>query len=184
MGAGFVTVYWLDGSDHLVRVSDSWDVFALSNDGESCRWESIRGRPLWEFVSGDPTRMWLRTLMGHVRISAGEVERPYRCDSPTERRHMAMRIVAEPGSQLRIENVVLRSEPREHVVRVEPTPPSLGRSSRRCSVCGRIGRGARWFEPESQEARELLDASGTLRVIYGVCEPCLRMLPPVAGAAG
>lgn len=184
MSTGFVTVYWLDRSDQIVRVSDSWDVFALSNEGDSSRWESIRGRPLWEFVSGDPTRMWLRTLIGHVRLCHGEIERPYRCDSPGERRHMAMRIVAEPGRQLRIEHVVLRSEPREHVVRVEPVPLTAGRSSRRCSVCGRVGRGARWFEPDTPEARELVDASGTLRVVYGVCEPCLQMLPQVACAAG
>lgn len=183
MGTSAVTVYWLDSSDHLIRASDSWDAFALSNAGESSRWDRVRGRPLWEFVSGDIMRMWLRTLMGHVRICGGEVERPYRCDSPTERRHMAMRMVGEGGGLLRIEHTVLRSEPRGREVHVEPVSHGARRANRRCSVCGRIGRGERWIEPDADEARLLADASGAVPVIYGVCEPCLQMLPQGATAA-
>ena len=41
----------------------------------------------------------------------------------------------------------------------------------------RVGRGSRWSEPDADELRALPEPSGAIRVIYGVCEPCLRMLP-------
>ena len=96
---------------------------------------------------------------------------------------MAMRVVAEERGVVRLEHTVLRSEPRNHAVRFEPHLRVGGYSSRRCSICGRIARGERWLEPDTEEARELTELNGAIRVIYGVCEPCRSMVPRASPAA-
>jgi hypothetical protein len=42
-----VTGYWLDAGDKLIRVSDTWDVFAMNNNGQAVISSLVLGKPLW-----------------------------------------------------------------------------------------------------------------------------------------
>lgn len=64
--------YTLDKADNIVAVGGNWDAFARENDGESLLASKIIGRKLDQFIHGDITRMFVRTMI----MSARTLQRP------------------------------------------------------------------------------------------------------------
>ncbi|MBD3221057.1 hypothetical protein GF314_07410, partial [bacterium] len=112
------TTYWLSRDDRIVHVGSTWDQFARDNGGHDAIGAVVLGRSLAEFISGTPTRMWIDTILSLARLRGEPIERPYRCDTPTLRRHMRMTVTAEEGGVLRLDHVVLATEPRPLPVEV------------------------------------------------------------------
>ena len=54
--------YVLDNRDRIISVGEAWNHFAAQNGGKNVSSKDVIGRPLWDFVAGDATRMWLETL--------------------------------------------------------------------------------------------------------------------------
>lgn len=162
-------VYWLDENDVIVDVSDRWDDLAEANGGERCLRDSVIGRKLRDFITGEATKMLLDTLITSARLRDRAIERPYRCDSPDTKRFMTMRLRRE-GGLLRLEHLQERVEPTVTSMRFESVATS---DVLRCSMCGRVRRSKSqedWHEPDS----EFLDDADEcrLRVIYSVCGTC------------
>lgn len=168
MANEYLTAYWLDKNDLIERVSLFWDEFALANDGGKVVASKIRGKPIWEFIGDEQTVVWLKILFESVRKRQTPQERPYRCDSPSERRYMLMRVSPMHSGALAVENILLRVEQRRHPVFFSTTPGENTEAQRilRCSICGKIKKNLAWTEPDSE--------ADTLRlpVVYTVCEGC------------
>ncbi|BDV01536.1 hypothetical protein TDMWS_16210 [Thermodesulfomicrobium sp. WS] len=161
---GDPVIYWLDAQDRIVQVNDVWDQFARANGGDGMLAAAVQGQPLWRFVSGDPTRMWLDAIVNVVRITRKPQERPYRCDCPQYKRFMRMRVIPEPsGLLVRVEHHILALEPRE------PVQFEFGRGQGmampRCSVCCRVQQHGQWVDPDP-------GTPGQYRVFYTVCPQC------------
>lgn len=169
-----VTTYHLDEEDRLVAVGGAWDTFAQENDGLCTDAHDVVGRSLWDFVKGDPTRMWVDVLLRQARSKREALERPYRCDSPTLRRFMTMCIVPEPNGLLRVEHHLLRIEQRPVPVYIyHHTGQSPEIISLRCSFCGRIKVGPTvWEEPLPSPGEPVC----TLTVAYTVCGECKQAI--------
>jgi hypothetical protein len=168
------TAYWLDREDRIVRVSGGWDAFALENEGEKAVSERVTGRKLFEFITGDTTRMWMSAIIGLARVSGKELERQYRCDTPLIQRYMRMRIVPEKNGELRLEHIVFREKERSKPVFFVTGGARETVMDRRCSMCGRVFRDGVWIEAESvpdypAEGREI-------PVVYTICELCWNMI--------
>jgi hypothetical protein len=162
-----LTVYYLDERDVIVDVNAAWNAFALQNGGILLADEVI-GEKLTRFITGEPTRMYVRTVLEGVRTLGRPAVRPYRCDSPGLKRFMQMSVVPEAGNRLRLEHRCLRVEGREPAVAVEFRP---GKSAvRSCSVCNRIEHRGEWIE-----ASQRITGTSTVRldVAYEVCGNCL-----------
>jgi hypothetical protein len=170
------TTYWLDGQERIVRVSDNWDAFALANEGRASVASVILKRPLWDFITNDVTRVWMETLLKLARLRSDPVQRPYRCDSPHQRRFMEMRIYHEPGGLLRLEHEFLSIEQTDRPVHIVACDNEREYHSR-CSICGRVRHDDEWMEPALLCVREGLVQEDCLRVIYTVCDSCMRLLP-------
>jgi hypothetical protein len=162
-------VYWLDRNDRIVDLNEAWAAFARSNGGEGLEPEAVLGRPLRQFVSGDPTRMWLDAVLALARLKGEPVERAYRCDCPDLQRFMKMRVVPEKGEVLRLEHHLLSSRPRP-AVRFIPCSQSVdGKPILRCSICCRIQDGENWREPAPRQ-------EGPYLVVYTVCSECQQKM--------
>lgn len=169
------TSYWVDGKDLIIRLSSSWDDFALENGGKSVITTEVIGRPLFDYIAGDPSRMWMETVLKLVRITGKMVEREYRCDTPELRRFMKMQLVPEGGGVVRVDHHVLRTEPRERRVEFIPKPDSTVTITKRCSICGRISSGERWIEADQSDVDALRVKK--IPVVYTVCGECWDRMP-------
>lgn len=170
--------YWLDRDDRIVKVGGAWDRFALDNDGPAARADAVVGRPIWDFVVGDASRMWLESLLGYARLHDATITRRYRCDSPDVRRYLSMTVVREGRHHLRVEHLVESVEPRERIVGIAAASNRAAGTRLRCSICGRIKGDDAWREPEDAALADRPDAPRSeFTVIYSVCAECQTLLP-------
>jgi len=166
------TAYVLDHRNRIISTSGVWDQFAAENEGIKAASKDIYGRSIWDFVTGDTTRMWLDAVFQLARYRDTGIERRYRCDSPDLKRFMRMLIVSEHGGMLRIEHEILSTEQRSRPVNIKYSELTMKNTKQRCSICGRLNIGG-WQEPHECYA----DASSRILVIYTVCEDCQRLMP-------
>jgi hypothetical protein len=165
-------VYVLDKHDRILSLDGDWDRFVHENDGVNLYSQDVCGRKIWDFISGDATRMWLETVFQFVRLRGAKIERPYRCDSPHLKRFMRMRIHFIEEGMLRLEHEILATEQRFAPVHITYGAHAQRNARQRCSICGRVNNGG-WREPTA----ELAHASAGILVIYTVCEDCQRLMP-------
>lgn len=178
MDAGTNT-YWLDESLRITDVNEAWDQFAQENDGDQALGSLIRGRPLWDFVVDDVTRMWLELLIKLARMRNEQIERPYRCDTPELKRYMLMKITPEAQDSLRVDHILVSTAPRIRPVHIHCAGRGthLSNAHLRCSMCGRIANDNAWLEPDADPVPE----GKALTVIYTVCNHCAKALEPEVG---
>jgi hypothetical protein len=164
--------YWLDGDDTIIGVGSTWDCFAGENDGHEVVAELVVGRSLWDFISGDPTRMWLSSLLTLARLREETISRPYRCDSPTVKRFMNLEITRDPGGVLKLSHHLVRVEAMHTPCTVSPKSSPGKKMLQRCSVCNRFNASQGWVEAEDLEA----PVPWPITVIYAVCGDCMRFM--------
>ncbi|WP_139228481.1 hypothetical protein [Planctomicrobium piriforme] len=164
--APFDVIYQVDRQDLIVNVNSQWDQFANENGGLIAK--SVLGRKLFDFIVGDSSRMYVDTMFQHTRLLKKGVVRQYRCDSPSMKRFMEMRI--EPGSDglLIVSHRIIKSEPVAPVVNFLYHPKAF--VLRRCSVCNRLNRDGRWRELDQVLYPAM--AGANLPVRYDVCGDC------------
>lgn len=175
-----LTSYWIDDNDVIVQVCSQWDRFALENDGGSVLGDCVIGKRIWPFISDDTTRMWLEALLGLARLTGTVVERPYRCDSPRERRYMKMAISREDSGRICLRHEVLRTEQKQY-----PTPFRCRLHTGhgilvRCSICNRLKAGQRWTESDAWPAAATAPST-QLSVNYSVCPECRAQIAAFPG---
>jgi hypothetical protein len=168
------TTYWLDREDRISSVSGPWDKFANENGGINISADVIQGRSIWDYVTGDITRMWLNALIQLALLKNEAIERPYRCDSPYLKRYMSMKVTPYEGRRLRIDHVLLSVEERAIPLHTIHTSRSCSKViNMKCSICGLIDNSLSWEEPQSKHANE----SREIIVEYTVCNDCRASLP-------
>lgn len=172
------TTYKVGKTKQIIAVGGEWDAFAEENEGRKALSRSVIGRPIWDFITGAPTRMWLETLFQLAELRNEPVERIYRCDSPQLKRVMSMRISPEEDRVLRVDNELLSVEPLEKKVVIRHHSHQTGTDIRmRCSICGKIKE----KENESEVWTEPADLADQIPegivVAYTVCAACKQALP-------
>ena len=167
-------IYILDDKNRIVSVGGAWNKFADENDGINLTAKDIFGRQIWDFVTGDATRMWLEVIFQLARFRGTRVERPYRCDSPKLKRYMRMYIDPEHNKHLLVSHEILAVEERSAPLYIRYGPNSLKNIRQRCSVCGRLNIGG-WQEPQAKHT----DASNSISVSYTICNECQQTIPGI-----
>ena len=166
--------YAIDDQDRLIRVDEGYYQFAAENGWEGA--DASLGRSLWDFVAGQDVRRLQRLLLRRVRDERRHVELPFRCDSPTVRREMDIRIAAGRSGRAVLFSARLRSEqPRS-----EPQPlldPSVPRDDGdflpMCACCDRFLVEGEWVEVEEAARRlELFRRSELPTLDHGICPEC------------
>ena len=180
----FDLAYTLDDKDVIVAVDGAWDHFALTNAGPAVCAESVLKRPLDDFITGDATRMFTRTMLMSARTLRRPLQRAYRCDSPDTRRYMEMLIEPQADGGVRLAHRLLKTEPIAVRVPIQPATATMARKygtevralpagyAKRCSLCNRVWIGSAWMELDAAVTSGLVINDKSLRVIYGVCPAC------------
>jgi hypothetical protein len=170
-----VVSYTVDKTDTIVAVSGQWDAFARENGGEKLQASAVIGRKLDQFITGDATRMFVRTMIMSARTLKRPIYRPYRCDSPKLKRFMEMTILPNEDGTVELVHRELHNEPlaQKPLLIVAPKG-SISALLKRCSLCNRIETQGIWSEiDEALDANRLEPGTRSLKVVYGVCPDCL-----------
>jgi hypothetical protein len=136
---GEALTYVLDRQDRISSVSPQWIVFARDNGASDLTPEAVRGRSLWEFISGPETRRIYELALENVRSEGCSLFIPVRCDSPSLRRFMRLRISPAGEGGIEFHSELVRVEPRKEV----SLPRGAAYDTDRrflavCSWCGRV----------------------------------------------
>jgi hypothetical protein len=169
--ASVLNFFRVDRTDRILEVGGAWDEFARGNDGERAVAHRVIGTRLLDHISGDVSRMYVRTVFEGVRILGRQVTRSYRCDSPATKRFMEMTVTPEATGGLLVEQRLVRAENLVRPVGIVPGVPGRPGSRVRCSMCNRLKVGADWREID--HPNDDAGTAGPIAVVYGVCSSCL-----------
>lgn len=165
----FDLYYRLDKADRITETGGEWDRLAQENSEPALLGASIVGRSLYDFIHGDVSRMFVRSLVDGVRVLRRPRTVLYRCDSPCLRRYMEMTISCEPGGGVLIEHRQLRTEPIARKFEFKVGVGLISQMRIRCTHCNAVKNNGVWGEPELV----LPAGEEQIPVIYGVCQVCL-----------
>lgn len=163
--------YLIDERNLILSVNQHWDQFARQNQGEQVLSDLVIGQPLFHYISGDPTRMYVRVLFDYVRRLQKTVIRDYRCDSDTEKRYMQMIIHPREASQLLLEHRLLATEKLDPPLRFAAGTECAAHVRWRCSTCNSVEVNGHWMEPDKAYQYGFLNRY-TSRVAYRICPEC------------
>lgn len=169
--------YAIDEQDHLIRVDDGYYRFAAENGWDEAT--TSLGRSLWDYVAGHEVVKLQRLLVRRIRNEVGDVELPFRCDSPAVRREMEMRIVARPGGRVVLFSARLRSEQARDLPQwlLDPSVPRNDEVLEMCGWCDRFEVDGEWVEVEEAARRlELFNRPELPALSHGICPTCNAML--------
>jgi hypothetical protein len=167
----------IDEQDRLVKVDAGYYAFAAENEWDGAG--SSLGRLLWDFVAGQELKKLQRMLLRRVRGELRSVELPFRCDGPSVRREMDIRIASQSSGRFVHFCAHLRGE--EQRQRFQPLlaaeAPRNEDTLTMCGWCDRFLVAGEWVEVEEAAARLRLFALPRLPAIsHGVCPDCTEML--------
>jgi len=164
--------YELDADNHVVAVSDYWDVHAMMYQTPSLLAKNIVGKRLDSQISGDVTQMFTETMITSARVLSKSLTRRYRCDSPTHKREMEMVLTPLPNGHLRISHQLIAETAWQHTRRMH-TQVTLGqRRIKRCSMCNNLLDGDEWVSQDDYLERYPDQDEAALTVFYGICLRC------------
>jgi hypothetical protein len=169
--------YAIDEHDHLVRVDQGYYRFAEENGWNEAA--TSLGRSLWDYVAGEEMKKLQRMLVRRIRDEVGSVELPFRCDGPTVRREMKIRIVARPGGRAVLFSAGLRSEEARAISQplLDPDFPRGTDTLTMCGWCDRFEVDDEWVEVEEAARRlKLFNRPELPALSHGICPDCNEML--------
>jgi len=171
--------YRVDANDRLVWVDQWWLAFARENGGgELCDETRIVGRPLWDFVTGEPLRRLYGEIHEKIRRDGQSVVLPVRCDSPTMRRQTQLTISGEESGGLLYDAVLVRARPHGPIDLLDAAAARSREPLTVCSVCKRgLDSGVGWLELDELTLRSrYFDHNPLPELRHTICPDCESVL--------
>lgn len=165
--------YHLDDADVMTAVDQWWLAFARENGTSELDAASVIGRPIWDFIAGEPTRTLYKELHQYVRRTGNPVTVPFRCDSPTLQRHMQLTIQRQESGCLQYESELLRVIPQRRV-KLIGTGKRSSAVLTMCSFCKRaLLEPSGWLDLEYISLRlRMMDEQTVPDLRYTICPQC------------
>lgn len=166
--------YRVGPDDRIRLVSDAWLSFAIANGAPELTRQAVVGRSLWSFIDGIETRHLYQLIFASSRTRRREIAIPFRCDAPTRRRHMELRITPLADGGLDLCPRIVREEPHAYVALLDPAAPRSDYLVRICSWCKRVHvEPGGWVAADEAVRRlDLFDSSPLPGLTHGVCDRC------------
>lgn len=167
-------IYRIDLNDRFTFFNPTWVSFARDNDAQQLTPDSLTGRLLWDSIDGREVRQLYELILAKVRRLSRPATLPFRCDSPTVRRFMELKIVPATESELQFEALTLKVESRDPVTILNASVPRSDEVLSICSSCKRIlSAGNEWLDAEAAITRlGLFDGSPLPQLSHGICPLC------------
>lgn len=166
-----------------MEIHGAWDEFARANAAAGLSVQTVLGRDLDDFVAGPETRLVYRALSERIRQTGEPARFTYRCDGPTCRRFMEMRLDLAAPDVVRFRSRVLREEARDAQPLLDVRTKRSDDLLTMCSWCKRMKiEGSDWVEVEDYvERTKLMEAEILPRLSHGMCPACEAELEPLIG---
>jgi hypothetical protein len=165
----------VDKKNKIIALGGEWDNAAKEGGAsESLTKERVIGQNIESYFSGDVTQMYYDAIFKLCRLKNETIEREYRCDSPTHKRYMVMRLIPLGDGSIEMQHETLEETPFEHEIVIQDKTPQVQNGftsyTKRCSVCNQLQypNGKKWVSPEELCKEESLH----IKVIYTVCSLC------------
>lgn len=174
-----IITYSVDHRDMITAVGENWDRFALANAGGTATSAHVLHKPLWDFIS-DPTTIELyQTILKQVR--RGQSFRfTLRCDSPSCRRLLEMRLESRPGKAVFFHSRTLSLTERTAQLLLDPGEGRSNELIRRCSWCNKVAVGPSWLELEDAIVQKHIFHKPSLPdITHVICKPCFNHLKDI-----
>ena len=171
-------VHRIDSDDNIFYVNTAWCRFAEENDCPELP-QQVIGTPLWQWIADKETAVLLNWLLTSIRDTQSCIELPFRCDSPTTRRFLRLKIQPLPGQQIEFCSWIEREEPVPEPVRLlDPkTEQDKEQCLQMCSWCKSILVRDRWVAlEEAIEQMRLFDSVRIPLINHGICLQCHDMV--------
>lgn len=166
-------VYRLDAADTIAFVSPEWLRFAAENEAPELTEAAVVGRPIWQFITGEETRVLYADLFRDLRRRPAEIVVPFRCDSPALIRHMSLELRSWDGGEIECEGRLLRAERREPVDVLSRWGERSAESLPVCSLCRRLLVQGEWLDAGAAIVRKRLFSVAPLPCLAEtVCPEC------------
>jgi hypothetical protein len=170
--------YSVDSCDTITSVSDEWLNFARENNTWELSEGKVVGKNLWSFVGNHETTTMYQIILNNIRTHQREVSLDFRCDSPTSRRTMRLKIFPGNEGAVHFQSLLLDEEKRKYVPLLDSR---VGRASSfviMCSWCNSVQTGEdQWEEIEDAVNRLALAYSPVLpKLAHGICPECLNRI--------
>lgn len=178
-------IEYLVGPDSVVlEIHGDWDEFATHNAARDLTAQAVLGRRLSDFVAGPETRMIYEALVQRILETGEPLQFKYRCDSPSCRRHMEMRVDLAAPDVVRFRSRLLREEPREIQMLLDQRARRSRDMLTMCSWCKRVrSDGDDWMDVEDYvEQSGLMEAETLPRLTHGVCPHCEAEMDALIGS--
>ncbi len=171
------SIYHVDALDRIVEVNDAWLLFARQNAWQVERSDLI-GQPLWRFLTDPTTINIYQLVMERARQHDAPIQMPFRCDSPTLKRFMTLKIRHQGEGLLIFEGQLERLEHRDPLSLPEGDPLLASAFVTMCGWCKKIRTNPRqWQELEEAIATlNLFEAPHTFLITHGMCEGCFARI--------
>ena len=171
--------YVLDADNRICRTKGPWDGFVLANlgpggEGMEALAENVIGLSLNDFVQDEPTRMLLSALADSVRLLRWERHLDYRCDSPTMKRFMQMKLEPGPLDTVILTHKLLRTEPIQPAFYVLTASSGETARGRRCSLCNKVRIGDAWVEPDHNLAQRVPQPYAIKHTLCPICQHAIK----------
>lgn len=170
--------YRVNAADQIVWVDSLWLAFAQENGASELTEQSVIGHTLWDFIAGDVTRQLFANMHAEARQRQKAVVLPFRCDSPSLKRHMQLTITAENAGYLLYKSVLLQVEPQDDVGEIYEQRGPSDCFLTMCSCCKRVlVESLGWLGLDDVSARlRILDQQQVPSLRYAVCSDCTYFL--------
>jgi len=176
--------YDVDEEFRLVSVDGGFAEFAVTNGAPELQPPACLGRSVMTCIADSTTAHVYRKLFDLARREERPVEVDIRCDSPTERRYLKLRLEARSGGY-RIRTSPTRVEERPPQVILETHRASAGEPLRMCSWCNRLDADGEWLPvEEAVNALHLMEEATLPPITHGMCEACYGGLQSTFDLAG
>jgi hypothetical protein len=166
--------YAVDANDTIISVSPIWLAFARENGAPELSEQAVVGRSLWDFIGGTETVRLYKAIFQRVRSNTPRVIMPFRCDSPTLRRHMRLEIARCPNEGIQFDAVLEHVEPTAPLNLLDPCFPRSDDMLTMCSCCKRaVLEPFGWLEIEEAAVRlHLLEKERAPKIRQTICPGC------------
>ncbi len=165
--------YELDRSDRIVQCSDSWDNFALDNDGHHLTFDRIKGQSIWDHITDDRTVELYRRIFASAR-SGTPVQFFLRCDSPAIRRLLHVSVSPTIDGNVRTTTMVFRADARTPVETLSCRDDDTheGGCYDLCTWCNKL-EDEGWVEVEEVVSRRKDKGLASSPAVRGsICDSC------------
>lgn len=169
--------YSIDQNDVIISLSTNWQSYANSNaGGEACLPENIIGNSIYKYIADFETEHFYQIMIHKIRAGGKSITFPFRCDSPSQRRKLQMRIIQIENSVV-FECEVEEIEERVSVDLLRSDLPRTNDMLKVCSMCKQIElTSVEWAEVETAlEALGLFDQKQPPQLTHGLCPDCHKI---------